>query len=1126
MGPLDPAAGTAASEPGHNRQELRLALSMRGGVSLAVWIGGAASEIARLRCALAADDPGNPWAGLAGLAGYESVRIDVLTGASAGGLNSAIMAASLVYGFRFDAIRDLWVQLGDLDAMCRATPTMLQAKPPSLLEGDGYFGKELRQRLQKLVAEPARGPLADRVDLLLTATLLDPITVTRWDDRLATIRERRRSAAFRFRHRGCAGDPLSDFAAGTEARRTAAQLAQAARTTSSFPLAFEPASVRAQPDTPSGEVDLIGCFSETAPAGGRAFQVIDGGVLDNIPVGAAIKAIAASPADGPTERWLVYLNPEPIVGTTAKPVSQRRRGLPVGLAALAARYNQESLLTDIEELDAHNREVRRIELRRRALFAPLTALPAAERGTGLTELVRRVGPAHAHLRACLDAERITVALLDPAKRPPGLLRRAPLHDDPVAGWSPQARRSLAPRLTEVLAAAAAADPETVFADVTALGAAVDLCIRWARELELWADEAYLPAIGEVKAVLYRLRQIADVLADHADGRWPALAEAEPGEPTDLRAWVGTTFEEYRQAQRELGPGVSEPLGWVLEAALTPDPGDEREQVEANKRFQERLLELAEALEADGVEEREQDLEPRAVDALGLAWPAVYTAATRLAEAAPRRPRSTETDLDAVVHQLLETAPDLPITLAQVVALTAPLHAAQSAGGRIRFMRIASDAPTPIEFRELLAGKETLSPDDKLCGTDLGAFAAFCSAKWRANDWMWGRLDAAASLVSLLTDPARLREFARGRELDELFADIERIATTPPGPAELGTENPVADKEWRRFLGRRFETRREAVRAELAEVLAPNPVPPALRETRAALTERVQWAVVAAEMSFVDSVELGANPGSPEPAAPVPPGALEKKVAEYQVGHQEIRDLGDVRMARTAIRLGLLAHRTIKPESCTVPMVAARAAMSALKPLLLAVLFFVTAPERALLTTSVALAGLLTAHRPDDWADIPWWTRVGPTVWDFGRWALVVATVLVIFLAARAAVRAVRRKSSGGVRRPAALAGLGVLVGAGGLYAASAGLSFGPAAVTVGAALTTWLATCWMRVDRRVLAALLSAAVFAGGALLFADYGLPIGWWFTSCAVVATYAVTALASLTDTLPERRPHEFSR
>ncbi|MBP2476484.1 patatin-related protein [Crossiella equi] len=1126
MGPLDPAADSGAPEPGHNRQELRIALSMRGGVSLAVWIGGAASEIARLRVALARGGPDNPWAGLAALAGYDAVRLDVLTGASAGGLNGALMAASLVYGFPFEASRDLWVKLGDLDAMCRATPKLFQRKPVSLFEGDEYFGRELRQILQRLVAEPARGPLADRVDLLLTATLLDPVQVTRWDDRMATIRERRRASAFRFRHRGSAGDPLSDFAAGPDARRTAAQLAQAARSTSSFPFAFEPASVRAQPDCPTDEVDLNGCFSESAPARSKAFQVIDGGVLDNIPVGAAIKAIAASPADGPTERWLVYLNPEPIVGTTAKPVSERRRGLPVGVAALAARYNQESLLTDIDELDAHNREVRRVELRRRALFAPLTALPAAERASGLADLVRLVGPEHARLRASLDAERITVALLDPAKRTPGLLRRAPLSDDPVRDWSPQARRSLAPRVTEALTAAATADPATVFGDVTALGAAVDLCIRWARELELWAEEHHLPAIGEAKAVLYRLRQVADVLADHADGRWPVLAAAAAGEPSDLRAWVATAAAEYQQAQRELGPGVAEPLGWVLEAALTPDPGEDEERHTADKRFQERLLELAQALEADGVEERETELEPRAVDALGLSWPAVHTAAARLAEAAPRRPRTADTDLDAAVHQMLENAEDLPDVLRLLVSLTAPLHAAQSAGGRIRFMRIASDAPTPIDFRALLAGKQALTPDDKLCGSDLGAFAAFFSAKWRANDWMWGRLDAASNLVSLLTDPARLREFAHGRDVDELFADIERIATTPPDAAELGTANPVPVKEWKRFLGSRFETRREAVRAELAQVLAPNPVPPALRETRAALTERVQWAILAAEVSFVDSVALGAHPGVPEPAAPLGPGGLAKRVAEYDVGHQEVKDLGDLRLTRSVMRLGLLAYRTVAPEAYTVPMVASRIAMAVLKPVLLAVLFFTAATERALLALSVAVGAALVAHRPDDWVDIPWWGRIGPTVWDVGRWALALALVLVVLLASRAAVRGARRPAHGGVRRPWPLAALAMLVGAGALWAAFAGVAFGPASLTLGAVLTTLLAASWMRADRMVLAAVLNGVVFAGCALLFADFGLPVGWWLTTATVLAAYAVTLLVTVVDPLPERRPLDLSR
>jgi hypothetical protein len=71
--------------------ELRLALAMRGGVSLSVWIGGACGEIDRLRQA----PDGGFWCGLRELAGYSNVIVDVMAGASAGGLNAVIYTASL-----------------------------------------------------------------------------------------------------------------------------------------------------------------------------------------------------------------------------------------------------------------------------------------------------------------------------------------------------------------------------------------------------------------------------------------------------------------------------------------------------------------------------------------------------------------------------------------------------------------------------------------------------------------------------------------------------------------------------------------------------------------------------------------------------------------------------------------------------------------------------------------------------------------------------------------------------------------------------------------------------------------------------------------------------------------------
>src|SRR3954452_17093848 len=70
---------------------LRLALGMRGGVSLAVWIGGAASELDALRAA--AHDPSSSAAGLLALGGYTGVQIDVLSGGRAGGADGGPAAS-------------------------------------------------------------------------------------------------------------------------------------------------------------------------------------------------------------------------------------------------------------------------------------------------------------------------------------------------------------------------------------------------------------------------------------------------------------------------------------------------------------------------------------------------------------------------------------------------------------------------------------------------------------------------------------------------------------------------------------------------------------------------------------------------------------------------------------------------------------------------------------------------------------------------------------------------------------------------------------------------------------------------------------------------------------------------
>ena len=106
---LPPPCGPLPAERQH---ELQLALAMRGGVSLAVWIGGACAEIEALR-----NSPHGAATGRVRRLGSAprwwpapatpQVVIDVLSGASAGGLNAALLSSALIYGARFDAIEGL-----------------------------------------------------------------------------------------------------------------------------------------------------------------------------------------------------------------------------------------------------------------------------------------------------------------------------------------------------------------------------------------------------------------------------------------------------------------------------------------------------------------------------------------------------------------------------------------------------------------------------------------------------------------------------------------------------------------------------------------------------------------------------------------------------------------------------------------------------------------------------------------------------------------------------------------------------------------------------------------------------------------------------------------------------------
>ncbi|MGP4019210.1 patatin-like protein [Saccharopolyspora sp. 5N708] len=926
----------ATAAGAENEQELRLALAMRGGASMAVWIGGAVAEINRLREAVAdsGDSPGtHPWAALAKLSGYDAVAVDVLAGASAGGLNATLLSATLVYGMPFDRMRRMWVRLADAEAMSRPVPKFWQHSPPSLLEGDRYFRAELAKVITDNVPAAVDHP-GNRTDLLLTATLLDPVVEQHFDARSGPMLQERRTASFRFQHQGRAGDPMSDFGAGEDFAATVLRLAHAARSTSSFPFAFEPARVYSSlGEPPAGEPNMAGLFSETVADSKRLpFRVIDGGVLDNIPVAAAIRAISAAPADRPTQRWLLYLNPDPAASRGGR--REPARAVPVTATALRARLSQESLLADIDALDEHNRVVERIALRRKALFAPLRAAPVDQRARVLAQLAEAVEPDNAVVRAELDAQAAHRLLTEPAGTEDGKLL-PPVIGDPLAQWSAQARTQLAQRLSDGLGREATT---RVFDDARGLLTAVQECLGWAWDIERWA--AQTREIGRCKSVLYRLRGFAEVLAGHADRYWINGAKLEPiVETAELDEWVQRVLRRRVRLQHRLPSPIQPLLGAVLRA------------VEDGAGFQRELAEFARELESI-VESSGADAAPDAagLDAVAEARAVLHRVTDRLAAAAPPRERTDEPQ--QIGYALLERSQWRPDTLRQLLVLTAPLDVGRAPGSRINLLRVVSDEHSPLPFAALRTGKNVPPRiEDKIRGLDLGSFGAFLSAKWRANDWMWGRLDAAAGLVGLLVDPVRLVRRHGGSE--ELGDALQAIVSRPTR-AELGELDEEQAKRWRGFLAEVWARHAGEVRAELDALFADPTDEHLLTETRRLLTERLQWTIAAEEIPFVGAVSAGADPrGGGEPPTPAP-AQLADAVQRYDVGRQRFADLGEQRTLSMGTRFGLLAYRALRPSGRGVLPWLGRRAMTLIKPLLMVVLFAVAAPRRA------ALLGLLAA----------------------------------------------------------------------------------------------------------------------------------------------------------------------
>ncbi|WBQ03138.1 DUF3376 domain-containing protein [Kribbella sp. CA-293567] len=311
--------------------EIRIALVLNGGVSLAVWMGGVTHELDLIRRASGAasapkaqaydEELATRWRELCRRGGERRrLVIDVIAGTSAGGLNGSLLATAVAHGSTLDPdpdsagdggpwLRQRWVGLGSLE-VGKLVPGVGVAST-SVLDGK-YFLKELRSLLDG-VAKAGKTSAAEPVTLFVTASGLGVQQFEAKDaagQRFA-VPDHRYLFCFTSEKKAVYDGKQREFSVtANNGLRDTGLLARAARASASFPAAFGPVL-----ETPNMAASPPRVQPTQAESG---TWLVDGGVLDNAPFGPVLDVVARRPVTGRASRYVLYVVPSAGIGTAAE----------------------------------------------------------------------------------------------------------------------------------------------------------------------------------------------------------------------------------------------------------------------------------------------------------------------------------------------------------------------------------------------------------------------------------------------------------------------------------------------------------------------------------------------------------------------------------------------------------------------------------------------------------------------------------------------------------------------------------------------------------------------------------------------------------------------------------------
>jgi patatin-related protein len=728
-------------------RETRLGIVMYGGVSLAVYENGVAQELFR---AVRSDAPigdlrsATPtiYRLVKAIADTE-IFVDIVSGTSAGGINGVMLAYALANAKDFTQAASLWLEKGDFLALLRKPD---EEDVSSVLDSRGYYHKSLTQAFQMIDDHPFGERYESEIDLFVTGTDVHGRVFTEFDDQGNPIDVKEHRSVFMLSYRP---ERKNEFD-----RKDIDALAKLCRLTSCFPVAFEPVHVCDPGARPADWSDQDVATDETLRRWGKLTHdafFLDGGLLDNKPFSYTVNAIFGRLAERDVDRLLLYVEPDP-EHFDDKRLKETPNVVKAASDALIAIPGYESIAGDLQAIAERNTKLARY--------------------ADTTEQLKAETAGEDRLGQNFDEAAILGSKKDPRVRIYINARLAQLRDRALLGI-------LKVNGEMQLLSGESRHAAKVLVD----------------SFEDWPGEG-LDTLGEFD-VLYRLRRLYHVVYSIKS----RIYDENRPEPERI--------VHYQDVWRRLNHQIKvlEMIRFVLESVID----------NSKIQFKDLAVKKPNAALASGKWQLVRNLLAAAL----APSPRLGTAGVRDwgTTVDPQRREEERTDRDDLMADLKsriralfekdgsDLAPPVgnlllntdqqerqiltllfpgdPIRIAycNFIVLDSYLFPLEQMGkidakDPIRTVRVS-----PIDSR--FGFGKNMSVGEKLCGRSLGHFGGFLKRSWRANDLMWGRLDALCQIVQCIVTPERLDKLkARGYDASLWLGEFDLQKLFPNSSTEM------------------------------------------------------------------------------------------------------------------------------------------------------------------------------------------------------------------------------------------------------------------------------------------------------------------------------------------------------